>query len=85
MSAMALSIGQRWLLEQLGADGARVWRSPKAYQMARPIGPWFTLTEDTVMQLVAWGFLRQVESYGRVRGLYEISEQGRLAIASIHA
>ncbi len=80
-----LSSGQRLLLDMLAADGARVWRTPKGFQLVRPIGDWVTLTEGTVMGLVHYDYLRQVETYGRDRGLYEISDGGRSALASTHA
>jgi hypothetical protein len=76
-----LSSGQRTLLEQLAADGARVWRSPKGFHLIRPIGDWVTLPEGTVMGLVHYDYLRQVETYGRDRGLYEITDVGRQTLA----
>ncbi len=85
MAATALSSGQRMLMDQLAQDGARVWRSPAGYRMVRPIGEWVTLTEQTVQALVSAGYLRQVEAYGRDRGLYEISDGGRSALSSTHA
>ncbi len=80
MTAMALSSGQRMLLDQLAQDGTRVWRSPAGYRMVRPIGEWVTLTEQTVQALVSAGYLREVEAYGRDRGLYEISDVGRQSL-----
>jgi len=84
MSA-TLTTGQRLLLDMLAEDGARIWRSPAGYQLVRRIGPWVALTEPTVQALERAGYVRQVETYGRDRGLYEISAEGRMALTSIHA
>ena len=80
---MAFSSGQRLLIEQLAQDGARIWRSPAGYKLVRPVGDWATLTDATVQAMVAAGYVREVESYGRDRGLYEISEAGRMALRSM--
>lgn len=76
----ALTTGQRELLTMLAEDSVRIWRSPAGYKMTRPVGQGMTLTEGTVLALVTAGYLRQVESYGRDRGLYEISDVGKLIL-----
>jgi len=84
MSA-TLSSGQRLLLDMLAEDGTRIWRSPAGYQMVRRIGGWVAITEPTVKTLERAGYVRQVETYGRDRGLYEITEAGRQTLALTHA
>lgn len=80
MAATALSTGQRMLLDLLGQDGARIWSSPAGHRLVRPLLPDVVLTEGTVQSLVAASYVRQVESYGRDRGLYEISDAGKSAL-----
>ena len=81
MAATApLTAGQRLLLEKLAEDSTCIWRSPAGFRIVRPFLADITLTEGTVDALVAASYVRCVESYGRDRGLYEISDGGKLAL-----
>ncbi len=74
---MALTAGQTRLLQRLAEDGARIWRSPAGLNLISPMGGWVKLTQATVDAMTSAGLVKEVETYGRDRSLYEISEVGR--------
>ena len=79
-----LTVGQRWLLSALNADG-RIWRSRAGCRLVSPYYPWTVLTDDTVGALLAAGLLVEKDTYGKEQAVYEISAAGRQTLASIHA
>ncbi len=81
MTTSTLTENQRILLSNLAQEGARIWRSPAGLNLISPLGAWVKLTQATVDAMTSAGLVREVETYGRDRGLYEISDVGRQTLA----
>lgn len=79
---VALSAPQRELLGLLRAQ-ARVWETPRGYQLISPLSPWSDLTESTVKSLIEQGYLQRVESYGVDRSVWALTEVGKLRAAEV--
>ncbi len=79
---MNLTAGQTMLLQRLAEDGARIWRSPTGLHLVSPMAGWVKLTQATVDAMTSAGLVKEVETYGRDRSLYEISDGGRSALTS---